>query len=171
MSTRNLRGAAIEIGISVAVLFLGLVVAWLASRLPAPSGYSGIGPALMPSIVAAGLIVTGIWLLAECFTGGWRQRASDEATDRGEHPFFAPGFVWISAGLIAHMALIGNAGFVIAAIVLFTMVSRGFGSARPWCDAAIGAVIALAIFLFFVKFLSVNLPAGWLKPLLGAAGI
>jgi hypothetical protein len=27
------------------------------------------------------------------------------------------------------------------------------------------------VFLFFVKFLNVNLPAGWLLPLLGAAGL
>ena len=168
---RTSRGAAIELVISIAVLFLGLAVAYLASRLPAPSGYSGIGPSLMPSIVGGGLIVVGVWLLAEFLTGGWRQRASDDAVERGEHAFFAPGFVWISAGLFAQMALIGTGGFVIAAIVLFTMVSRGFGSTRLLRDAAIGAVIALSIFFFFVKFLNVNLPAGWLKPILGAAGI
>jgi putative tricarboxylic transport membrane protein len=113
----------------------------------------------------------GVWLLAECLSGGWRQRASDDAAERGEHAFFSPGFVWISAGLFAQMALIGTGGFVIAAIVLFTMVSRGFGSTKPLRDAAIGAVLALSIFWFFVKFLNVNLPAGWLRPLLGAAGI
>lgn len=168
---RRLRGAAIEVGISVAVLFLGLLVAWTAARLPAPAGYSRIGPALMPSIVATGLIIVGLWLLAECLTGGWRERVSDDAVTRGEHAFFSPGFVWISAGLIAQMALIGTGGFVIAAIALFTMVSRGFGSRRPLRDAAIGAVLSLSIFWFFVKFLNVNLPAGWLKPLLGGAGI
>jgi hypothetical protein len=31
--------------------------------------------------------------------------------------------------------------------------------------------VALAIFVFFVHLLNVNLPAGWLKPVLGAAGI
>jgi len=31
--------------------------------------------------------------------------------------------------------------------------------------------LALAVFLFFVKLLNVNLPAGWLRPLLGGAGI
>ena len=34
-----------------------------------------------------------------------------------------------------------------------------------------GALISVAVFLFFVKFLNVNLPAGWLAPLLGTAGI
>ena len=37
-------------------------------------------------------------------------------------------------------------------------------------DFAIGLVLGLAVFLFFVKFLNVNLPAGWLQPLLGGAG-
>jgi len=32
-------------------------------------------------------------------------------------------------------------------------------------------VLSLAVFLFFVKMLNVNLPAGWLEPLLGSAGI
>jgi putative tricarboxylic transport membrane protein len=69
------------------------------------------------------------------------------------------------------MALIGSAGFVVAAIVLFACVARGFGSRRVARDLAIGAVLALAIFLFFVKALNVNLPAGWLSPILGGAGI
>jgi len=49
--------------------------------------------------------------------------------------------------------------------------ARGFGSARLARDLAIGLALSLAVFVFFVKLLNVNLPAGWLKPLLGAAGI
>ncbi|MCX8005187.1 MAG: tripartite tricarboxylate transporter TctB family protein, partial [Burkholderiaceae bacterium] len=112
-----------------------------------------------------------LWLLAEAATGGWRRAAPDDPAQRGEHAFHAPGFLWVTAGLFAHMALISRAGFVIAATVLFALVARGFGSRRLLRDAAIGAAIALAIFLFFVRFLNVNLPAGWLYPLLGAAGI
>jgi hypothetical protein len=29
----------------------------------------------------------------------------------------------------------------------------------------------MAVFLFFVRFLNVNLPAGWLQPILGTAGL
>jgi hypothetical protein len=32
-------------------------------------------------------------------------------------------------------------------------------------------VITLGIYLFFVKLLNVGLPAGWLAPVLGGAGI
>ena len=69
------------------------------------------------------------------------------------------------------MALMHTVGFVIAAGVLFFCVARGFGSTRPVRDLVVGLVIGLAVFLFFVKFLNVNLPAGVLKPLLGVAGI
>jgi len=60
---------------------------------------------------------------------------------------------------------------VLAQAALFACVARGFGSTRPARDSAIGVVLGLAVFLFFVKFLNVNLPAGWLKPILGTAGI
>jgi putative tricarboxylic transport membrane protein len=69
------------------------------------------------------------------------------------------------------MLLIHRAGFALAQAALFACVARGFGSARPARDLAIGLVLGLAVFLFFVKFLNVSLPAGWLRPLLGGAGI
>jgi hypothetical protein len=50
-------------------------------------------------------------------------------------------------------------------------VARGFGSRRWARDAALGFALSLAVFVFFVKLLNVNLPAGWLRPLLGSAGI
>jgi putative tricarboxylic transport membrane protein len=168
---RRLRGALVELAIGAALLALGIFVAVVAARMPATGGFSGVGPAAMPKIVASGLVIVGLWLLAESLTGGWRQRETDDAAVRGEHAFFAPGFVWVSAGLFGQMALIHTAGFVIAAAVLFVGVARGFGSRRLARDAATGAALSLGIFLFFVKFLNVNLPAGWLKPLLGAAGI
>ena len=61
--------------------------------------------------------------------------------------------------------------FVIAGVALFACVARGFGSTRVARDLAFGLVLSLGVFLFFVKLLNVNLPAGWLKPLLGSAGI
>jgi putative tricarboxylic transport membrane protein len=166
-----MRAPLAEWLLSAGVLALGIGAAVTTARLPGAGGYSGIGPNFMPAVVSAGLIVCGLWLLVEAATGGWRRAASHDPAERGEHPFYAPGFLWVSAALFAHMALINRAGFVIAATVLFALVARGFGSTRPLRDAAIGAAIALGIFLFFVRFLNVNLPAGWLYPLLGGAGL
>ena len=160
-----MRRSGAEIALSFGVLALGIGVAAVTATLPSEGGYAGIGPNFIPAVVGAGIILLGVWLAVEALTGGWRN--SSEQTE----VFEARSFLWISAGLFAQMALIGWAGFVIAATVLFACVARGFGSRRVARDLGIGLLLALGIFLFFVKLLNVNLPAGWLAPLLGGAGI
>jgi putative tricarboxylic transport membrane protein len=168
--TRRSRGALAELALSVAVLALGIGVAIAAAGLPGSRSYAAIGAGFMPGVVGVGLMLLGIWLLAEYFTGGWRAAEPDDPAERGEHAFHRRAFAWVSGGLFAQMALIHTAGFAVAAAVLFACIARGFGSARPVRDGAIGLVLGLAVFFFFVRFLNVNLPAGWLKPVLGAAG-
>ena len=165
------RGARVELGLSLGVFALGLFATFIAFGLPEAGGYARIGPNFMPRVVSIGIMALGIWLLVEVFTGGWRHRTPDDPAERGEHAFEPAAFAWVSAGLFAQMALINIAGFVLAAMVLYTLVARGFGSTRWLRDTAIGLVLGLAVFLFFVRFLNVNLPAGWLQPVLGTAGI
>ena len=160
-----------QVALSLGVLALGFGVAGITATLPSEGGYARIGPNFVPSVVGAGILLLGAWLSFEAFTGGWRGAAPDDARERGEHDFRAGAFGWITAGLFAHMALIGTAGFVIAGIALFVGVARGFGSVRVARDLALGLVLSLGVFVFFVKLLNVNLPAGWLLPLLGSAGI
>ena len=154
-SIRSVSGNS-EVWLSLGVLALGAGAALVTASLPAEGGYAGIGPNFVPALVAGGLCALGAWLLYEALSGGWRNRAA--------HPeeFRARPFLWISAGLFAHMALIGAAGFVIAAAVLFTCVARGFGSSRFLRDLAVGVALALAVYVFFTQVLSVNLPAGWM---------
>lgn len=166
-----MRRSPAEIALSIGVLALGVGVAAITATLPSEGGYAGIGPNFIPGVVAAGLILLGLWLGFEAFSGGWRDAAPDDPKSRGEHRFNGSAFGWISAGLFVHMVLIGWAGFVIAGAALFACVARGFGSRRVARDLAVGLVLALGIFLFFVQLLNVNLPAGWLAPVLGGAGI
>ena len=160
-----------EVALSLGVFALGIGVAVVTARLPAAGGYARIGPNAAPAVIAGGLMLLGIWLLYEALSGGWRQSVPDDPKTRGEHPFHLGAFVWVSVGLFVHMLLIHRAGFVLAGAALFTCVARGFGSARMARDFAIGLVMTLAVFLFFVYLLNVNLPAGWLKPILGTAGL
>jgi putative tricarboxylic transport membrane protein len=165
------RRSPAEIALSLGVLALGAGTAWVTSGLSSEGGYSGIGPNFFPALTAAGLAACGAWLLWEALGGRWKNRSPDEAEARGEHPFHPAAFAWVSAGLVAQMALIGSAGFIVAGALLFACVARGFASRRPVRDLAVGVALTLAVFLFFVRFLNVNLPAGWLTPLLGSAGI
>lgn len=160
-----------EAALALGVLALGVATAVVTAQLPSEGGYAGIGPNFFPGVVAAGIVLLGAWLTFEAFAGGWRNMPAQEPAARGEHAFHAPGFLWVTAGLAAHMVLIGWAGFVVAGVFLFAGVARGFGSRRIARDLAFGLVLSLAIFAFFVKLLNVNLPAGWLAPVLGGAGL
>jgi putative tricarboxylic transport membrane protein len=170
-SASGRRRSPAEIGLSLGVLLLGITVTVLGAGLSGNQRYSLVGPDMMPIVVGVGLCTLGAWLLVESLIGGWRNPEPDQPEARGDHPFIAGAFLWVLGGLAAQMALVHTAGFVIAAGALFFCVARGFGSRRPLRDLVIGLVIGLGVFLFFVKFLNVNLPAGLLRPLLGAAGI
>jgi len=160
-----------ELILSLAVLILGIAVGVGTSQLSSAGGYAKVGPNVAPAVIAGALILLGIWLLYETLSGGWRNAIADDPAARGEHRFHGSAFIWLSLGLIAQIFLIDRAGFVLAQATLFALVARGFGSVKPPRDFAIGLVLGLSVFLFFVKFLNVNLPAGWLKPFLGGAGI
>lgn len=166
-----MRYKTAELILSLAVLALGVAVAVGTSQLSSAGGYARIGPNVAPAVVAGGLILLGVWLCCEALSGGWRNAAPDEPEARGEHRFHIGAFIWVSIGLIAQILLIDRAGFVLAQATLFACVARAFGSLKSARDSAIGILLGLAVFLFFVKFLNVNLPAGWLQPLLGGAGI
>jgi hypothetical protein len=166
-----MKAKAAELILSLAVFILGIGVAVGASQLSSAGGYARIGPNAAPAVIAGGLILLGIWLVYEAITGGWRNAVPDDPAERGEHGFHIGGFIWVSIGLIAQIFLIHTAGFVLAQASLLACVARGFGSAKLPRDFAIGLLLGLAVFLFFVKFLNVNLPAGWLQPILGGAGI
>jgi putative tricarboxylic transport membrane protein len=160
-----------EIALSVAVLAAGIAVFAIGMSLSGNQGYALVGPDMMPIVVGMGLAVLGGWLLVQALRGGWVNPEPDDPEARGDHAFIGSAFLWVLAGLAAQMVLMHTAGFIVAAGVLFLCVARGFGSPRPVRDLVIGLVLGLAVFLFFVGFLNVNLPAGILTPLLGAAGI
>jgi putative tricarboxylic transport membrane protein len=160
-----------ELVLSLAVLSLGIAVAIGTAGLSGAGGYARIGPNVAPAVIAGGLILLGLWLLYEAVFGGWRNAVPDSPEARGEHDFSPSAFIWVSIGLIAQMLLIHRAGFVLAQATLFTCVARGFGSRRYPRDFAIGLALGVAVFLFFVKFLNVNLPPGWLAPIMRGAGI
>jgi putative tricarboxylic transport membrane protein len=160
-----------ELVVSLGVLALGVGASAIALSLPEGGGYSRIGPDFVPKGVAGGVVLLGLWLLWEAFTGGWRVAVPDDPEARGDHAFVPSAFLWVVAGLVAQMVLIHTAGFPLAAMALFVCVARGFGSTRWLRDAAVGLAIGILVFLFFVRFLNVNLPAGWLLPVLGTAGL
>jgi putative tricarboxylic transport membrane protein len=148
------------LAISVALLALAAFVLLQLAAIPADGGYSAIGPRFAPMLVGAGLVVIGLWLLAQALTGGWKLMPPPPA-----EPMHAPSLGWIVGGLAAQMAIIGFVGFTVASTLLFAAVARGLGSRRVVHDAIVGFVLAAAVFLFFTRVLGLNLPASPLSVL------
>ena len=63
-----MRRNAAEVALSLGVLALGLGIAGVTATLPSEGGYAGIGPNFIPGVVAAGIVVLGLWLSFEAFS-------------------------------------------------------------------------------------------------------
>jgi putative tricarboxylic transport membrane protein len=146
----------------ISLLFIGIgsFVVYETQSIAETQGYAQIGPRLFPNIIGIGLTICGGWLGWQALTGGWRNVPMDDGT-HDEPDWMA--FVIISAGIILHMVLIGWAGFIIASILLFVLVARGFGSRKPVRDVIIAAILAVTVYFLFTAGLGLNLPAGPFK--------
>ncbi len=157
--------------VGAGVLVLGLLVAAGATQISSEAGYSGVGPNFLPWVVGGMLALCGALLTWEALSGGFRQLEAASGADSGHWP----GFVWVSAGLLANAALITSIGFILSCTLCFVLAVRGFRSSEGrldlslralLVDALIGMAIAAPVYWMFTKFLSINLPGitgtGWI---------
>jgi putative tricarboxylic transport membrane protein len=148
-----------EIAIGLGVVALGLVVIGDTMLAPAAPAYAQVGPTAFPYGGGAALLVLGALLMIEGGRGGWRDPASE--AERGRPNF--PGLLWVAAGLLVNVALIGFLGFVLASAILFACVARGFDSRRPLRDLGIGFALAFVSYVGFAKLLSIKLGEGLIE--------
>ncbi|MGY8903774.1 MAG: tripartite tricarboxylate transporter TctB family protein [Burkholderiales bacterium] len=157
--------------VGAGVLLIGLGLAAGAVSIPSAAGYGGVGPNFLPWLVSVALVVCGAVMLWESRTGGFR--AMDEPADAAGA--YWPGFVWVSAGLLANAALITTIGFIFSCTLCFVLAVQGLrgaeGKARFQLavlvkDVLIGMAISAPVYWMFSKFLAINLPSltstGWL---------
>jgi putative tricarboxylic transport membrane protein len=146
-----------ELAIAVGVIGLALVIYWQVQVMPASPIYSKVGPTLVPTLAAFGLLGLGCALLVSALRGGWQ--TDEEAASVPDRAALA----WVAAGLALNVLLIGVAGFTIASTLLFLCVARGFGSRRIVRDAGIGFTFAMIAYFGFAKTLGINIGAGWVE--------
>jgi putative tricarboxylic transport membrane protein len=163
----NRNQAAVAAGVVGLAVLLGIG----AAQIPGEAGYQGVGPNFLPWVVATALLIGGGLLLWQAVTGGFGAMAPAAGDARGHWP----GFVWVSAGLLANAALITVIGFIPANVICFTLASQGFVSAARQRnrgmggllkDAAIGFAIAAPVYWMFTQGLAISLPGltktGWI---------
>jgi putative tricarboxylic transport membrane protein len=157
--------------IGVGALVLGALMAWGATGISSAAGYAGVGPNVVPWVVALSLVLCGALLVWEAATGGWREL--DEPSGAAEGDWRA--LAWVVGGLAANALLLERAGFIIACTTCFMLAGRGLrasegkphGGARGLAiDAVTGMLIAAPAYWLFTKLLGISLPGltstGWL---------
>jgi putative tricarboxylic transport membrane protein len=161
MSPLSSRRTALggEALLSLGMVVLGAWVVWQGSMVNAAAGHSGVGPGLFPKLIGSGLSIIGLVLGWQALSGGWRAMPDDETAHQAAD---WRAFGLISLAVLLHMALVGWAGFIIASALLYALIARGFGSARPVRDIVLAIVISVLVFFLFTRGLGLNLPAGWL---------
>lgn len=142
--------------IAAALAAMAGVIFFDASQLQIAATY-GVGPAMMPIVVACGLIVLAIANLVMAWRGDMPARESADPK----------AILLILGGLAALIAIIGlGGGFIPATAILFAATSAAFGRRAFITDLAIGFALGLVIFLIFDKLLTLSLPFGPLERLL-----
>lgn len=141
-----------EVAFGLVVLALGVFIAFETWTMPAVGATTTVGPRLFPGIVAAGLILTGLWLQFEAVTTG---------------PVDAEGVEidWLAFGLVAgalliQILLLESLGWIPAGTLLFVLTARAFGSRRYATNIAIGIVLTGLTLLVFDYGLDLELPIG-----------
>jgi putative tricarboxylic transport membrane protein len=157
-ATRALPETVIGLGVAAAAL----LAFWQTAIIPVSPLYSKVGPTIFPYIASGLLLVLGVLLTFQGLRGGW------QPDDEKEVPLDWRAMAFVGAGLVANVVLIGPLGFTIASTVMFTLIAWGFGSRRPWRDAPIGFVLALAAYFGFASGLGVNIGRGPLEAAIGA---
>ena len=146
--------AALIIAAGLAVI--AGVMLWDSARLADLGGYSGVGPASVPRVVAFCLLGLSVWTAIEAFRGDFPRR-----------PPQAPAPVlWIVAGLAAQLMLLHVAGFSIATGILFAFTARAFGKTNLAMTIPLGIGFAFVVWAIFSQLLMLNLPAGPLEHLI-----
>jgi putative tricarboxylic transport membrane protein len=165
MNSNHLQRTRASIALPEALIALGLLlfaglVLWQTLAIPVSPMTAQVGPKVLPYITAAGLALLAVLLLVQAVRGGWQQ------PDEKEVAVDWKAVAFVTAGLIANVALIGSLGFSAASTIMFVLVAYGFGSRRPVRDAGIGLVLALTAYFGFAKALGVNIGAGVIENLL-----
>ncbi|WP_075217897.1 tripartite tricarboxylate transporter TctB family protein [Mongoliimonas terrestris] len=156
----QLRPGTVAVSLAVLCTGIGVIVTTMAA--PTSPMYAKVGPTAFPYAIGACLCGLGVLL----FLDAWRGRWQAEATERPDERLDMKAVGLVVAGFLAAMALVGQAGFILAATALFTLATLAFGERRVWLSAPLGFLIALSAYTVFAKLLGLRMGDGLIERLL-----
>jgi putative tricarboxylic transport membrane protein len=139
---------------------LGAAVLFAVRGFPKIPGQP-VGPALFPGLIAIGLCVTGVLLMAK----GWRQRRAAPWLawdDWVRSPRHVAALAVLLAGILFYILAANRLGFLPVALIVLTSLFTVL-KVPPGRAVLVAVVATLAIHFAFYKLLRVPLPWGVLK--------
>lgn len=146
-----------------ALLFLaaGVTVLGWAFAIPEPATDQDVGPRAFPLLVGVGLCVSAAFSTVRAFRGTDREQA-EQAREEARLTDWRP-VAALLALLIGYLFALEPCGYWQSTAVLFALVARVLGSAKPLRDALVGLVLALAVYFLFDRVLGIHLPPGIIR--------
>jgi putative tricarboxylic transport membrane protein len=155
------NGVKSELAFAGSLLLISIIVLWDTARAIAPAINVSVSPKLFPFVVGIFLLSLSVLLIINILRG---QIATPEGAIEGapiEKSDFR-AFLIVVVSVISFIVLINNAGFVIAASITFFGITLAFKVANKIQALATAVIFSLVVYESFTRFLSVDLPAGWL---------
>jgi len=133
---------------AIAVLAVITLVGGVTTSDP---GFGVVGPAVLPTIIGALMLVTAIWLAIDVARG--TPPPQTEALDRRP---FAYSVAATAVFLFAFVPL----GFVVSAAAFLIAQARILGSRHLLRDSIASLAFIVGLYVLFVRFLTIALPKG-----------
>ena len=150
--------------IGIVLVLFAVAMIWHTRTFPAMPGQN-YGPALFPTLIGIGFLVTGAILIV----GGIARRRTEPWFTGGawlRSPPHVIDFLAVLGGLLFYILLSDRLGFILTALALLFGLLLLFRGGRPLSSFAIALVATLAVHYSFTEFLLVPLPPGLLQAVL-----
>ena len=155
-----------ELGVALFLGALGLLVLVSGLLLPESRIARGpVGPAVVPVVVGALLLVTSVFLAVDVWRGGRGEPEGGEDIELGGRSDWAT-IAMLAAAFVANALLIEPVGWWFSGALLFWGSAFALGSRHYVRDAAIGFALSFGTFYLFALGLGTTLPPGVLRGIL-----
>jgi putative tricarboxylic transport membrane protein len=121
---------------------------------------SSPGPGLLSFGAGAGIGILSLWLLIQSFLS---KKAEEDETDGGG-TFRMGRFLFVCLCLLGYTTGVNLLGFVLATFIFVLLLLGVIESTKWWLLLVKAILVTAGNYLFFVKWLGLNLPKGFFAP-------
>ena len=142
--------------------------AWYQTTLIKTAKNAAVQPSAFPRIMIIGMTVFTVILLIQSIIKLTSMKANDPLAEKAESLNFIKdkgvlAALFVIALCAVYTYFFKSVGYVVVSFVLSGIIMWLIGLRKPVPLLLISALVPLGMWLVFYKFLSVNIPMGWLQ--------